>query len=525
MARLRDVLFAVAVVLVAATSVGAEVRLAQLTEADVFVGEGLLALEDKRYDEALAAFEHALKAEPDHLEALYYAGVTHMARRAPADAVRFLERARAKSSRDTSVAFQLGAAYFAAREYEKAAPLLEEVFAGEPLLDGLGYYTGYVRYQRGDYQGALRAFRAGRTTDPDLAQLTRLYAGLALASLGLPGQASAEIEQALRLQPASPLTGPAERLRDTLLSAAGREQRFRGELRVGAYFDDNASVRPDEHVTDIIVNSLRHARHETFGELASLRLEYDWLRAGDWTSTVSYNFFTTYNNDLPSFNLIDHLLTIGVSRRDTLGGAPLQSGAQFSWDHLMLREKEFLQRFGTLLYSTLQESERHSTTAFFRVDVKQYSETRPFPSQEFQDGENWMLGFQHLMQFAAGRHYVKAGYQVDFDDTRGRDFDYIGHRFFGGFQYTVPWQGIRLVYDVSMHYRDYRFRHWFLPIDDPDTRERNDHELVNQARLEWPLPWAKLTMIADFQATNVRSNIAAFTYHRRVGTLAIAWQF
>jgi tetratricopeptide (TPR) repeat protein len=522
LARSRVAAFTLLLVLLVSVAPAA----AQLTDADVFVAEGILALEDKRYQDALEGFRRALATEPEHLEALYYSGVVHMALKDPEQALTYLERARAKAPRDVSIAFQLGVAYFALEEYDAASPLLEQVFTAEPGLDGIGYYTGFTRFQRGDHQGALRAFRAGRTTDADLAQLTRFYTGLALASLGLHSQAAAEVEQALRLQPASALSGPAERLRDTLISARDREKRFRGELRLGGFFDDNAAVRPDKHATDFLVSDLRQAKHETFGVLASLRLEYDWLRVGDWTSTVSYSFFTTHDNDLPSFNLRDHLLSAGVSRRDAVAGMPLSTGAQFSWDHLSLRDHEFLQRFTTVLYGALVESERHVTTAFLRSEVKEYAEKRPLPTQEFQDGENWMLGVHHVVRFEGGRHFVKGGYQIDFDDTRGRDFDYIGHKWLTGFQYTLPWQDIRLVYDFSMHFRDYRFRHAFLPLDDPDTRERNDHEMVNQVRFEWPVPWRKdLTAIADFQFTNVRSDIPVFTYHRRVVTLAIAWQF
>ena len=499
---------------------------AQLTEADVYVAEGQLFLEDKKFQEARVAFQRALDAEPDHVEALYYMGALHMAMQQPEESLVFLERARVKAPKDRAIAFQLGVAYFALEEYDAATPLLEEVFALEPGLDGLGYYTGYVRFQRGDHQGALRAFRAGRTTDPDLAQLTRFYTGLALASLGMSGKAAAEVEQALRMQPSSALTGPAERLRDTLISARDREKRFRGELRFGVYFDDNAPVRPDQHATDLFIADLRRPNHETWGELASLRLEYDWLKVGDWTSTISYSFFTTYNNDLPSFNLRDHLLSVGVSRRDAVFGMPLATGAQFSWDHLSLKNREFLQRFSTVLYGTLLESERHVSSAYLRSDVKQYAETRPLPSQEFQDGESYAFGFSHLMRFEGGKHYAKLGYQVNFDDTRGRDYDYIGHKWMAGFQYTLQWQDIRVVYDFSMRYRDYRFRHFFFPLDDPDTRERNDHDMVNQVRFEWTLPWRKdITAILDFQFTNVRSDIPALTYHRRVGTFALVWQF
>src|SRR5262249_57291537 len=71
-----------------------DVAWSQPSEADVFVAEGILALEDKKYDEALASFQRALQREPGHVEALYYAGVTLMAQNKAAEAAPLLERAR-----------------------------------------------------------------------------------------------------------------------------------------------------------------------------------------------------------------------------------------------------------------------------------------------------------------------------------------------------------------------------------------------------------------------------------------------
>src|SRR3989449_10782640 len=90
-------------------------------------------------------------------------------------------------------------------------------------------YTTLFRSR--DSRGALAAFRAGRASDPEIQQLTRFYSGLALAVLGLPTQAAAEVEQALRLAPGSAVTGPAERLRDTIVAARATERRLSLDAR------------------------------------------------------------------------------------------------------------------------------------------------------------------------------------------------------------------------------------------------------------------------------------------------------
>ncbi|MBI2554206.1 MAG: hypothetical protein HYV92_07260, partial [Candidatus Rokubacteria bacterium] len=181
---------------------------------------------------------------------------------------------------------------------------------------------------------------------------------------------------------------------------------------------------------------------------------------------------------------------------------------------------EFLQRHAVSFFGMLVESARHLTNLQVRVESKEYSELRPIASQEFQDAENVLVGLLHVLRFDADRHFVKMGYQVDRDNTRGANFDYWGHRFLGGFQYTLPWWDVKLSYDYSLHYRDYLFRHSRFPESQPGTRERSDHEQSHAARIELPLP-NNFRLAGDYLATISRSNLAPFSYEREVFTLSV----
>lgn len=507
---------------------------AQTTEADVYVAQAILDLDDKRYDEALKNLQEALKREPDHVEALYYVGVVNMALRRPNDAIPFLLRAQRRSPSDPSIAFQLGLAYFAQQRYDEAEPLLENVFRTDPAVDGLGYYVGFMRYRKKDYRGALAAFRAGRTTDPQLQQLTRFYTGLALAVLGLPAQASAEVEQALRLAPGSALTGPAERLRDTIRAAADQGRRFSAELRLGFLYDDNVIVRPRQSATEQpLVSILRDKRYDSTGELFGAQFSYLWWQTETWESSVGYSFFGTYNNDLPSFNITDHMVNGGLTYKTALAGLPLQGGLQYSWDMLYLDDSEFLQRHSVTLSGLIVESDRHLTQAFVRYQNKEFFETNPRPDpDELRDADNVMGGVLHLLRFAQDAHLVKGGYQLDVEEAQGRNYRYLGHRFLLGAQYTLPWYGIRLFYDFDVHLRRYDHRNSLLPTYAPNTKRRSDDEFNHSVRAELPFAgpslWGRatrMTLSASYQNTLADSNIEIFSYTRNVYSLSLSWAY
>jgi len=497
---------------------------AQTSEADVFVAQAVVDFDDKRYDAALANLRRALEIQPDHVEALYYTGVVEMARGRPAAAVPPLERAHALAPTDVSVTLQLGLAYFAQQQYDRARPLLEEAFRTDPKRDGLGYYVGFMRYRQKDYRSALAAFRAGATKNPDIEQLTRFYTSLALGALGSTGEAAAEVEQALRLAPGSALTGAAERLREGLAVARSRERRLSLDVRLGFFFDDNVTVVPDLVTSEPLVRGLRQRAHESTGELAGLNAGYAWLRTENWESTVGGSFFGIYNNDLPEFNIYDFVGSLGLTRKLTLGAMPALAGLQYSFDELVLDESEFLLRNTVSLSGTLVEGEHHLSQAFVRYQKKDFREPASLPSVERRSADNWAAGAVHLLRFSHDQHFLKAGYQFDWEDADGKDFQYYGNRFLAGAQYTLPWKGVRLKYDLDAHLRTHLHRNSLFPTTAPDTKRRYDAELTHTVRAELPLS-GSLTLAAEYLRTDDNSNLAVFAYARNVYSLTLSWSY
>lgn len=518
---------------------------AQQSEADVFVAQAILAYDAHKYDEALALLKEALAQDPNNVEALYYSGLVLMAQQKTEEAVLVLEKARARAPRDLSTLFLLGVAYFALERYDQAEGPLTQVLDERPKTEGIGYYVGLIRYRKKDYQGALKAFRAETSTNPNIQQLVKFYSGLTLAILGFPERAAAEVDAALRLQTGSALTGPAERIRDTLASARQTERRLHADVRVGFIYDSNVAVVPQPS-HDPTAESLRHRKTATPGELASLRLDYTWLHTGPWESTVTYSFFQTYDNRLPSFNVQNHLVAGALTYRNTLpeggflGSMPYQVGAQYSWDYLSLGGDDFLQRHTATLFGTLVENRTNLTTLIGRFQDKDFYVITPGQlADEDRDALNWMVGATHVFRFAQDRHYIRVGYQFDYEDADGRNYTYAGNRYLVGGQYTLPWGGTRLKYDFDLHQRHYQHANTLLPVRNPGTREREDLEQNHIFRIEQVLTQnlgpasigctpnapCPLTLAAEYQRTVAESNLPVFSYNRNVWSLTLSWQY
>ncbi len=539
-------------------------------DAVVYVDRGVLAYDAKRYDEALKELAEALRLNPESVDALYYQGLVLVALKRPAEAVATLEKALKLRPGDVDVTFQLGALHFGQKEYGKAEPLFRQVYRAEPNRPNLGYYLGFMEYRKKNYRAAIKFFRATVPSDKNFAQLTRFYSGLAMSALGFPKEAKEEIEEALRLQPVSPLTTPAQRFGEVLESAAERERFFRGELRLGVYYDTNVPVVPSSS-SDLVAQAIREGqpRRKSEGELWSLNISYTFLKTLDWEGTISHRFFQTYNNHLTEFNTQSHTPTFGILNRGSLpgalGGLPYFAGLQYTYDFITLGNTRFVQRWIVNPYFTLVEKAfplvpvgagieiGNLTNIQFRFQVKDFFndakviQPAPVGRSEVRDALSYMIGPTHFFLFDQGRHYLKLGYQYDSEDAVGKNWTYWGNRLLAGVQYTLPWWDIRFRYELDFHWRFHQNKHSLIPATATNTKKRRDRERVHFVSIakDFSTDFARsfpfvgcdpgksphlhggcrFTVSVDYLFDNNNSNLAPFDYDRHVVTTSLAWKF
>jgi tetratricopeptide (TPR) repeat protein len=497
-------------------------------DATIFVDRAILAYDVQQYEQALQELQEALRIDPGHLEALFYQGLVYVALNRRPDAIATWEHARQLHPADIDVTFQLGALYFADERYDLATPLLQRVYQVEPGRPNLGYYLGFIEYRRQNYRRAIDFFRANVPSDDNFAQLTRLYAGLAMGALGFPEQARAEVEAALQLQPVSPLVLPARRFGEELTQAAERERRFSGELRLGLFYDSNVAVVPTAS-SDLVAQVLRQnrAKHDSPGELGTLNLAYTWLKTLDWESVVSYRLVQTYNNQLPDFNIQDHTPTVGLTYRGRLLERPYFTGLQLTYDFITLGGDAFVQRGILNPYFSLIENAGNLTTFEGRLQVKDFFRDEDIIGDDVRDAFSYLIGAVHFFLFEDGRHYIKTGYQFDYDATEGKNWQYGGHHFVFGTQYTLPWWNIRLRYDLDLHLRFYTHNNSLIPVTAPGTIRRRDREALHLFAVakDFMIKSQQFTATLEYLFDNNHSNLGPYDYNRHVVTGSLTWRF
>lgn len=516
------------------------VVLAQESAADVVTAEAILAYDDGNLGEALALLNQALELYPDHPEALYYLGLVYLKEGKLDESLAALQKAYELVPQSPSVAFQLGVVHFLREEYDEAEPLLTKVFESDPTINNAGYYVGFLRYRKNDFQGAIDAFKIGASDDPRILQLTRFYAGLALAQLGQPKKAAQELEKAMRLRTVSPLIGPADRLRDTLLAAQEDEHRLQGQIGINGFYDTNVAAVPLEN-NDPNVRESRNIDTNSPGVQYFVRLDYLLFRVGSLDTTLGYSLLQISNLELNDFNILNNLGSLETTYGTHVADLPFLAGIRISADDTDIGGDQFLRRYSGALFASLVESPDHVTTVQGGVQIKEFEETnlslfsdpavRAAFAADTQSGTNWSAGFTHLMYFKEGLHFLRGGFQFDTDAAIGSNFDYKGYLIQAGGLYTLPWWGIRISYDYDLYFRLYEnpntrlSQTGLLPTGASPKVKQKVTEQNHVVRIEKPFPY-NITASIEWQATFSRSNTALlFNFDRQLVSGGISWAF
>ncbi len=496
----------------------------------VYIDRGIVKYDEKKYAEALQEFLEAFRIDPENPEVRYFLGISYLALDQADEAIAHLEKARRLDANDLDVAFNLGVAYFTKGDYERAQAQFLFVRQRDPKRENLGYYLGFIHFNRKEYEKALGYFQENVSSDIRFQQQNRFYIGLTEHHLGRDAEAARDLGEAVALRPTSPL-GQTGRLFAEALAPKPEPRRYRIEVRAGGSYDDNATLTPTEGVLD-----LRRAPRRSPAEVALLRLEYDLIQREADTLTASYQIFSNTYEDVSRLNVLDHTWGGSYVHRAKLGGLPAWYGVQYSYDYLLLDQDVFLSRHTGTASLTLFENDSNFTITQYRFQDKDFrSPTTLGLLQEKRDGQNHLLGVTHIRVFAGGKHFVRAGYQFEYEDTQGSDYRYVGNKASFGFQVTGPWD-VRFQAGYDFQFRAYPNTNRLAATLNqqqaagsdvqgaPFRSLRRDSDHVFTASFSRDFAHGFNAALDFFKERN-SSTFSLFDFDRNVVTLSVGWRY
>lgn len=480
--------------------------------AEILFSQATLAYEEGRYDDAVRDLLKAHEGDPRNTDVLYYLGLSYNAQANHAQAAEYLRKGLEIEPKNNDIRYELGIALYSLDNFDAALKEFLGVYEAEPQRENIGYYIGLSYYQKKDYQNALTYFQRNISTEIRTRQLNQYYTGLTLRAMGREADAIEELSEAVKLEPTSPIVGATQQLLSALRAPRVEEKRLRLELNTRLQYDSNISSNPTRN-TEAVSLPAEHS----WGSLLNLRGDYSLLQSERWESQATYAFLQTINFQGHRFDVHDHMVAGNLFYKNLLpSGEPYFLGTQFNYDILLVGNRKFVQRPTGTLSLSLVESPANLSTAFFRVQYKDYF-NGPSDPKENRNADNRLLALVHTIRLFGGQHQINFGYHYDFEDAHGRNWRYAGHKAVAGMLITLPWE-IRATSNFEFHAR-------FYPgTNSVFDKHREDQERTTLVSLAKDIT-RNLTLTLEHLWDTTDSTIAFYTTRRQVYSVGLTWRY
>lgn len=176
-------------------------RAASAEDADAYYKQGIAYKQEGKSDQAIAAFEHAVAANPRHYMAWASLGNLYKtARKDIPKAVTAYEHAVEGLKKDKVVWANLGMAYYRNKQIDNALKALITANTLDPNDHEIRFNLGTVRRQKGDLPGAIADLEVAVKLKPDDAQYANNL-GVAYRYANRDDDAIKAFQQAIALAP------------------------------------------------------------------------------------------------------------------------------------------------------------------------------------------------------------------------------------------------------------------------------------------------------------------------------------
>ena len=459
--------------------------------------EGIKLYQRENYDEALKLLQKARDEDPASTRAAHYLGLTYKqlqnykaAKTHLRDAVTYTPKIKEALLELIDVLYQLGDLDGA----HKWIRVAEE----EGLRPAqVAFFKGLVLLKEDKNLEAVNALKKAKELDRALEQTVDYQIGVAYLKEKSFNEAQKAFKEVIVLDPNTDVSAYADEYAKAL------ERRREGEklVRVSSGFysewDDNVILKPSDVSTVAEIGN-----QEDFREVVTSSVEFS-KRFGDFGIKLDYDFYFANQDDIGIFDLHSH--TWGItpayySQSFTLS-APMQ------YNHTWVDDSGFLSTFSGNPLVNFKIGERQLGQVGVKLQVKNYLRS-PVNADEDRDAFRVAPGLGWFFFFPNNKGFFGLRYELDVEDTEGRNWNYFGNRVNASLQLGLIGK-LKLTVVGDFYFQDFLDRHTTFGV------KRDDDAYTLSTLLSYPLG---KNLELQFRYTFVEhdSNIALYEYDRNV---------
>jgi tetratricopeptide (TPR) repeat protein len=415
--------------------------------AQELLQQGFTAFQAQQYQRSLELFQKAYKEKPTLALVNFYLGVNLRLLKRPREAVPYLTEALERDPALTQTNYQLGLAYFEARQYGKALAAFRKAKESFPDSALLYYYEALVLLDLGRPKEALGPLARAQELDRGFQTRAAYLRGVAHFRLGQAEEAKAAFKEVRTLEPDSTLAAEAVKSLRALDTVTKPPKRFTFRITSGFQYDDNVVVEPDGFTFlggVIPTGPFISPRNADGRGTVSLWGQYRHPLAEGLEAGLHYSTYAALHGNLPHFNLNNHNpgAYLGIHR------APVYLRIEYDYLFSFLGNDSSVSFHsgGPNLFFTL--SPKLVSQLKFRFRDKVFFENRR------RDADTYVVTANQYFYVLGDGGYLRLGYQWEDEETRSPAYETDAGSLIGGLYLPLPW-GLSLSANAEMENREY----------------------------------------------------------------------
>ncbi|HOP85039.1 MAG TPA: tetratricopeptide repeat protein [Syntrophorhabdaceae bacterium] len=410
-----------------------------------FLEKGMKEFKEENYEESLAYFQDARKADPTSSIAAYYLGLTYKILEDHKSATPHLKDAVTLTPKIKEALVELIDSLYQIGNLKEAKEWIDvgEKEGIQPAR--VQFLKGLILSKEGKYMDAVAAFEKAKSLDPSMAQAAEFQIASAYTKEGKLKEAQKRFRSTISLDPTTDMATYAKDYEKMVAEKIERERPWRFSIGLNYKYDTNVVAKGSGQIVDAI------SGHEGSALNLSLRLGYtfpfsfktpfnlslqyslfaeryfpkQYTRADGTTGDLSeYNNMSNVLSAIPGYNFEKWSLSFPITYMYNSLQADKRNS--FLGDLNWWNQTRYLEQYGITPTARFMVTKNSVGEVSFGIAKKRYFETplhpEPFTSDENRNAFVWNTGLGWTYFFKGGKGIFSLKYTFNKEEADGRNW-------------------------------------------------------------------------------------------------------
>ncbi len=446
------------------------------------------------YEEAMQYLLRAEKAEPENAEVQYNLGLTYQGMLDYPTAEKSFARAGELDPSMGDAWSHLGEMLYRNGSHTKAKAVLERAAANGARPAYTAYITGLVQTELGEYDAAIASLNKSQELEPAFKQKAIYAIGMVYSKKKDKKAAEKAFREAIAINPKSAVGVYA----DFGLQYLNKPQKRLWHVDLGYRFlyDDNVILNPGG------VSALPTDQSD-FKHVLNLHAGYKPEVKGAFDFRADASYYRSLHHKLSHMDVDGFGLSLTPSYITDPGTFSLEGRL----DYYLVDGNRYLQNFSVFPSFGFDIGKSQHGILNAAVQKKNFFNQPLNIGAENRDATNYAAGYMHYVYTKGQQGYVGLGYAFDFENAKGGNWDYTGHRIIGSILYPFG-KGIGFRFNGDYYLQKYRNIHTLFGV------KRDDKTFTLSPMLTYDTRWVQLQLY--YSHVQAKSSVGIYEYNRNI---------